>query len=148
MILHVILPNEFHIQTGVNRKYKLAYQFSSVQSLDRMGHHFRRDPLPVFSAGGPCEQMSTPSCCLPNISPADRASPTLQGALKEGFGEAVVACDMPEPSKFASLVSCQMRFLWSHKEVDLAPHPVVGLVLQVGDTGRVSKCTWFQKPGF
>ena len=24
------------------------------------------------------------------------ASPTLQGALKDGFGESVVACDMPE----------------------------------------------------
>ena len=29
--------------------------------------------------------------------------------------------------------SCQKRFLWTHKEVDLAPLPVVGLVLQVGD---------------
>ena len=49
------------------------------------------------------------------------ASPTLQDALKDGFGEAVVACD-----------SCQKKFLWTHKGVDLAPHPVVGLVLQVG----------------
>ena len=31
------------------------------------------------------------------------ASPTLQGVLKDGFGEAVVACDMPEPCKFPSL---------------------------------------------
>ena len=61
-------------------------------------------------------------------------SPTLQGALKVGFGEAVVACNMPEPCKFPSLDSCQRRFLWTHKEADLAPHPVVGLVLQVGDT--------------
>ena len=30
------------------------------------------------------------------------ASPTLQGALKDGFGEAAVACDMPEPCKFPS----------------------------------------------
>ena len=27
----------------------------------------------------------------------------LQGALKDGFGEAVVVCDMPEPCKFPSL---------------------------------------------
>ena len=31
------------------------------------------------------------------------ASPTLQGALKDDFGETVVACDMPEPCKFLSL---------------------------------------------
>ena len=36
-----------------------------------------------------------------------------------------------EPCKFPSLDSYQM-FLWTHKEVDLAPHPVVGLLLQVG----------------
>ena len=59
------------------------------------------------------------------------ASPTLQGSLKDDFGEAVVACDMPEPFKFPSLGNCQKRFLWTHKEVDLAPHPVVGLVFQV-----------------
>ena len=31
------------------------------------------------------------------------ASPALQGAPKNGFGEAVVACDMPEACKFPSL---------------------------------------------
>ena len=30
-------------------------------------------------------------------------SPTLQGALKDGFGEAAVVCDMPEPCKLPSL---------------------------------------------
>ena len=45
-----------------------------------------------------------------------------------------MARHMPEPCKLQSLDSCQKRFLWTHKEVDLAPHPVVGLVLQVGDT--------------
>ena len=54
--------------------------------------------------------------------------------MKDGFVEAVVACDMPEPCKFSSLDSCQKRFLWTHKEADLAPHPVVDPVLQVGDT--------------
>ena len=66
------------------------------------------------------------------------ASPFLQGAMKDGFGEVVVACDKPEPCKFPSLDSCQKRFLWTHKEVDLAPHPVVGLVLQVGDAEKFS----------
>ena len=31
------------------------------------------------------------------------ASPTLQGALKDGFGEAVAVCDMPEPCEFPPL---------------------------------------------
>jgi len=51
--------------------------------------------------------------------------------MKDGFGEAVVSCDMPEPYKFPSLDSCQKRFPWTPKGVDLAPHPVAGLVLQV-----------------
>ena len=53
--------------------------------------------------------------------------PNLQGAQKNGFGEAVVAYDMPEPYEFLSIDSCQKRLLWTHKGVDLAPHPVVGL---------------------
>ena len=52
------------------------------------------------------------------------------------FGEAVVACNMPEPCKFPSIDSCQKRFLWTHKEVDLALHPDVGLVLQVEDVEK------------
>ena len=61
---------------------------------------------------------------------------TLQGAVKDGVGEAVVVCDMPEPCTFPSLGSCQKRFLWTCKEVDIAPHPVVGIVLQVGDVEK------------
>ena len=38
-------------------------------------------------------------------------SPTLQVTLKDGFGEAVLACDMPELCKFLSLDSCQKRLL-------------------------------------
>ena len=61
------------------------------------------------------------------------ALPTLQGAVKDGFGEAVVVCDMLKACKFPSLDSCQKRFLWTHKGVDLAPHLVIGLVPQVGN---------------
>ena len=61
---------------------------------------------------------------------------TLQGALKDSFGEAVVAYDLPEPCKFLSLDGCQKRFLWSLKEVDLALHPVTGFVLQVRDAEK------------
>ena len=53
--------------------------------------------------------------------------------MKDDFGEAVVACNMLKPCEFLSLDSCQKRFLRTHKEVDLAPHPVVGLALLVGD---------------
>ena len=47
-----------------------------------------------------------------------------------------MACDMPDPHEFPSLDSCQKRFLWAHKEVDPASHPVAGLVLQVGDAEK------------
>ena len=57
-----------------------------------------------------------PAFPLPNT-----ASPTLQGDPRDGFGETVEACDMPEPCRFLSLDSCQKRFLGTHKEVDLAP---------------------------
>ena len=57
--------------------------------------------------------------------------------MKDGFGEAVVACDMPEPCTFSSLDSCHQIFLWTYKEVELPPHPVVALVLQVGDAGKI-----------
>ena len=47
-----------------------------------------------------------------------------------------MACNMPEPCKFPSLDSCKKRFLWTHKEVELAPHLVIGLVFKVGDGDR------------
>ena len=73
------------------------------------------------------------------------ASPTLQeGALEDGFGEAVVACDVPEPCQFPSPDSCQKRFLWNHKEADLASHPVVGLALQVGDAEKLPQALGFK----
>ena len=43
---------------------------------------------------------------------------------------------MPEPSQFPSLDSRQKRFLWTHKEVALVPHPVVLVVFQIGDAER------------
>ena len=61
---------------------------------------------------------------------------TLEGALMDGFGEYGVACDMPEPCGFLSLENCQKRILWTHKEADRAPNPIVGLVLHVGDAEK------------
>ena len=67
---------------------------SSFQSLDWLGHRgdmtsrqFSRNSLPVFSARGHFEQ------CPSSISSADQCHPL----SKDGFGEAVVACEMPEP---------------------------------------------------
>ena len=68
-----------------------------------------------------------PAFPLPTI-----ALSTVQSALKDGFGEAVEACDVAKPCKFLSLDSSQKRFLQTHMEVDFAPHPVIGLMLQVG----------------
>ena len=79
------------------------------------GHDGRvsRDLLPVLSAerrlcgqfwygqGCPLFDVVHPAFPLPTT-----VSATLRGALKDGFGEAVVACDMPEPRKFPSLGVC------------------------------------------
>ena len=51
-----------------------------------------------------------------------------------------MACDMPEPCKFPSLDSCQKRSLWTNKD----PHPVFGLVLQVGDTTTFPQALGFE----
>ena len=55
-----------------------------------------------------------------------------------------MACDMPGPRRPPSRDNCQKRFLWTDKEVDLAPHPVVGLVLQVGDVEKFLQAFGFQ----
>ena len=52
--------------------------------------------------------------------------------------------DMPEAWNFSSLDSCQKRFLWTHKEADLASRPVVDLVLQVGDTEKFPQALGFK----
>ena len=121
------------------------YQFSSGQSLGRLGRRgdMRNDPTEIlfqsFFAGGYSEQFWHDQGCPlsyvvhPTFPPPPTAWPTLQGAPEDGFGEAVVACDMPEPYLFQSLDSCQKRFLWTYKKADLAPLPVVGLVLQARD---------------
>ena len=36
------------------------------------------------------------------------------------------------------------RFLWTHKGVELAPHPVVGLVLQVEDAEKLPQALGFE----
>ena len=58
-----------------------------------------------------------------------------------------LACDMPEPRKCPSFDSYQKRFLRTHKEVDLAPHPVLGLVFQVGNAEKFSQSFRFKSLG-
>ena len=105
-----------------------------------------------LSAGGPCGQIWHRQGCplFDIVHPAfplpTTASPTLQGALKDGFGESVVACDMPKLCNLLSLDSCQKRLLWTHKEVDLAPHPSYCSSAPSRRCGDVSSGTWFRKP--
>ena len=109
-------PESLVYEALENRSRKNLFQFSSVPwpigSSGGLEGQSSRDPLPVFSAGSPCEQFwhrqirplfdgVYPAFHLPTT-----ASPTLQDALKDSFGQAVVACDTPEPCKFPSLDSC------------------------------------------
>ena len=55
-----------------------------------------------------------------------------------------MVCDMLEPCKSPSLDGCVKRFMWTHKEVDLALHPVVGLVLLVGDAEKFPHALGFE----
>ena len=43
---------------------------------------------------------------------------------------------MDEPCKFPPLDNSQRRFLWAHKEVDLAQHAVADVVLEVEDAEK------------
>ena len=132
--------------------------FRSVQSLGRSGRRgdMRDDSAKIlfqvfffFFSGSPCDQFwHEQGCPVFDVVHAEfslrtTASPTLQSALKNDFGEAVVACDSPEPCEFPSLDSCQKTFLWTHK-VALAQHPVVGLALQVGDTEKFPLALGFE----
>ena len=50
---------------------------------------------------------------------------------------------MPELCKFPSLDSRQ-KFMWANKEVDLAVHPVIGFVIQVGHAGKFPQALGFE----
>ena len=94
------------------------------------GGRFSRDPLPLFSVGGHCEHFWREQW-YPLF---DVVHPAF------GIDLAVEARDIPEAWEFPSLDGCQKRFLRTHKGVDLAPHPVVGLVLlQAGDAEQFTQ---------
>ena len=92
---------------------QLVSQFSPLTNRVIGGHEgqFSTDPVSAFSAGGPCEQFWRRQGCPlsyvvhPVFPLPITVSPTLQGALKNKFGEAVMACNMSETCKFPSLDS-------------------------------------------
>ena len=91
----------------------------SVQFLDRSSQFggggeedMRDDSAEIlsqyFSAEGPCEQLWQGQGCpffdiVHPAFPLWTTSLTLQGTLKDGFGEVVMVCDLPKPCKFPSL---------------------------------------------
>ena len=54
---------------------------------------------------------------------------------------------MPEPGTFPSLGTCQKSFLWTHKDIGLALHPLGGRVLQVGDAKKFYQALGFESLG-
>ena len=96
-------------------------QRTSFSSLFCRGHgeHFRHEHGYSFF------DFVHPTFPQPNM-----VLPTIQSALKDDFGEAVVACDMPKPCKFLSLDIYQKRCLWAREDVDLTLPLVFSLVLQ------------------
>ena len=73
---------------------------------------------------------------MSTLSSADHGVDHPPMCLKDGFGEAIVASDMPELCKLLSLDGCQKRFLQTHIGVDLTLHLVVGLALRGGDAEK------------
>ena len=129
-------------------------QFSSIPRLIRSsGGHNRRlrgDPLQVFSAAGHYEQFWHALGCplFDVVHPAfplrPRRRPPSRVPWRMIFERLSWRVTCPNRAKFSSLDSCQKRFLWTHKEVDLAPHPVIGLVLQAGDADKLPQALGFE----
>ena len=95
-----------------------SVQFSSAQSLDRLG---RRRDMGDDSAEILFQSFFFFFCRRPLWAVlAWSGMSTLQGALKDGFGEAVVACDMPEPREFPSLADLWMsKQFMTHDEAEV-----------------------------
>ena len=124
-------------------------QFSSVQSLDRMGHRgdMKDDSAEIFlqsflqkalvSSSDMCWDVHSLMLSIQHFLCQTTVSASLQGGLKDAFGEAVMACDMPKPCMFQSLHSCQnplvgcnllfLQLKWSIRMImslpSLLPHP-------------------------
>ena len=64
---------------------------------------------------------------------------SVQGALKDGFGEAVVECDMPKPRATAKIVSIPMEYCLKKKQ---KKHVMAGAILQIYINWWIIKQTW------
>ena len=87
--------------------------------------------------------MSILWCCPSSISLLTTASPTLPGSPKNGFGEAVLVCDMLKPCKFFSWqlqeeVPVDQQGSWS------CSAPSHWSCVPSRRCGEVSSGTWFQ----
>ena len=118
-------------------------QFSSVSwpSGSSGGHRgwFSRDPLPVFSVGGHWEQFwRGQGCPLFNVSiqhfqcQPQYCTPS-QVPWRTVLERLLWCVTCPNHASFQLVTVAFKRFLWTHKEGDLARQPVIGLVLQVED---------------
>ena len=99
---------------------------TSGQSFDRLGyrgdtrddsaeillqHFLRKVIVRSFGIGRDVRLLFDVDGVHPAFPLPTMASPTHQGALKDGFEVAVVTGDMPEPCELPSLDSCQKRSL-------------------------------------
>ena len=114
-----------------------SQKFSSIQFLDRLASRgditdyleelffqcFLQES--TVNSSGMGRDVNSLTLSIQYLPLLTTVSPTLQGALTNGFGEVVVKCSMAcswlESCTFLSLDSCQKRFLWTHKKVGLAP---------------------------
>ena len=108
-----------------------SVQFTSLQSRDRLGRRgdTRDDSVEILfqsflqkalvSSSGMGRDVHSLMLSIQHFLCRPRCRPPSKVPWRMFFGEAVVACDMPEPCKFPSL--------WTHKGVDLALRPVVVL---------------------
>ena len=90
--------------------------------------------------------MSALCCCPSSISSADHAVAHPQSCLEECLWRSCRGV-LPALTMQLSLDSCQKRFLRTHKKVDLAPHTVVGLVVQVRNTEKFPHALDFDSLG-
>ena len=135
-----------------------SVQFSSVQSLDRLGRRgdMRSDSAEILFQSFLLEALvSSPGMgrdvhslmlsmqhflCRPRRRPPSKVPRRM---ILERLSSSVTC---PEPCKFPSLDSCQMRCQWTHKEVVLLR--IQSLVCAPSRRCRIaSSGTWYQKPG-
>ena len=86
--------------------------------------------------------MSTLWCFPSCISSASYgiADPPRCSKWRMFFQRLLYRVTFPPKCKFSSPDSCQKRFLWTHKEVDLVLHPVVGLEVKEHSCAKLTCC--------